>query len=54
MDTGRYGACTLQPRGTGIPLVVVQELPREMDPGGTELRKGHRLSQPWSKLLMAL
>ena len=34
---------TLQLRGIRIPRIVVQELLREMDPEGTELRKGHRL-----------
>ena len=34
---------TLQLRGIRIPRVVVQELLREMDPEGTELRTGHRL-----------
>lgn len=34
---------TLQLRGTRIPRIVVQELLRELDPEGTELRKAHRL-----------
>ena len=34
---------TLQLRGTRESRVVVQELLREMDPEGSELRKAHRL-----------
>ena len=49
---------TLQLRGTRIPRIVVQEILRELDPEGTELRKAHRLTrrkyQPRSKLLLAL
>ena len=36
---------TLQLRGTRIPRIVVQELLRELDPEGTELRKAHRLTR---------
>ena len=36
---------TLQLRGTRIPHTVVQELLRELDPEGTELRKAHRLTR---------
>ena len=38
---GQYGM--LQLRGIRVPRVVVQELLREIDPEGTELRRAHRL-----------
>ena len=36
---------TLQLNGIRVPRIVVQELLRELDPEGTELRKGHRLKR---------
>ena len=36
---------TLQLRGKRVPRIVVQELLREIDPEGSELRKAHRLKK---------
>ena len=36
---------TLQLRGKRVPRIVVQELLREIDPEGSELRKVHRLKK---------
>ena len=36
---------TLQLRGKWVPCIVVQELLRETDPDGSELRKAHRLKK---------
>ncbi|CAB4044964.1 Hypothetical predicted protein, partial [Paramuricea clavata] len=36
---------TLQLRGVRIPRIVVQQLLKELDPEGTEMRKAHRLKR---------
>ncbi|KAK2566452.1 hypothetical protein P5673_009971 [Acropora cervicornis] len=36
---------TLQLRGKRVPCIVVQELLREIDPDGSELRRAHRLKE---------
>ena len=37
---------TLQLKGIRVPRIVVEELIRELDPEGTELRKAHRYQNP--------
>ena len=36
---------TLEMEGFRVPIIVVQEIIRELDPEGTELRKSHCLKR---------